>query len=47
MHFALQRLNIMPSQWARISRRERALIIASIDLVIKEEEKAKDSIKRR
>lgn len=47
MHFALQRLQILPNQWARFSKEERALVIASIDLVIKEEEKSKDRIKRR
>jgi len=39
MHYALQKLHILPSTLAAMSQREKALVYASIDLRIKQEKK--------
>ncbi len=44
-HFALQRLHIRPSELDTMSRRERALVYASIDLRVAEEKQAAAKMK--
>ncbi len=44
-HFALQRLHIRPSELDTMSRRERALVYASIDLRVAEEKRAAAKMK--
>lgn len=39
MHFALQKLHILPSVLEGMSQREKALVYASIDLRIEQEKK--------
>ena len=42
MHYALQKLHILPSVYAAMSREEKALVVASIQVRIKgEKEEAK------
>jgi len=36
-----------PQQWARLSRKEKAVVIAGIDIRIKEEEKEKKRAERK
>lgn len=40
MHYALQKLHILPSTYAAMTRAEKALVIASIKLRINTEAKA-------
>ncbi len=40
MHYALEKLHILPSTFANMGRAERALVIASIKLRINAEAKA-------
>lgn len=40
MHYALQKLHILPSTYAAMGRAEKALVIASIKLRINAESKA-------
>lgn len=40
MHYALQKLHILPSVYAAMSRAEKALVIASIKLRVKAEANA-------
>ncbi|WP_337464968.1 hypothetical protein [Acidaminococcus timonensis] len=44
MHYALQKLHILPSQFAAMSRGEKTLVIASIDLRAKAEKKQLDDL---
>lgn len=44
MHYALQKLHILPSQFAAMSRGEKALVIASIGLRAKAEKKQLDDL---
>lgn len=46
-HFALQRLKILPGIFAALPYREKAFIIASIQLQMEKEKKAADKAKRR
>lgn len=39
MHYALQKLHILPSALNSMSQREKALIYASIDLRVQEEKR--------
>lgn len=45
-HFALQKLRILPSTLAEMSRRERAFIYASILHRVESEKKEQEKIKR-
>ncbi len=40
MHYALEKLHILPSTFANMGRAERALVIASIQLRVQAEQKA-------
>lgn len=46
-HFALQRLRIRPKEFFEMDRKEKAFIIASIDIRVKEEEKEAKRAKRK
>lgn len=45
-HFALQKLNLLPSELEAMTQRERAFVYASIDLRIKEEKRLANQIRR-
>lgn len=40
VHYALQKLKILPRQFAEMPMREKAIVIASIDLKVESEKKA-------
>lgn len=44
MHYALQKLHILPSQYAAMSKAEKALVMASIELRVKAEKKQLDAM---
>lgn len=46
MHFALQKLRILPSALDAMSQREKALVFASIDLRIKQEKREAARMKK-
>ncbi|MES1046304.1 hypothetical protein FOA22_17735 [Heyndrickxia oleronia] len=46
-HYALQRLRIRPKEFFDMDRKEKAFVIASIDIRIKEEQKEAKRAKRK
>ena len=46
MHFALQKLHIMPREWLNMSKSEKAFCIASIQIRVDAEEKASKEAQR-
>jgi len=44
-HYCLQKLGILPGKFLTLNRRERAFVMASIDVRIEKEKKDADEIK--
>jgi hypothetical protein len=46
-YYALHKLKILPSQFANMTREEKAFIMASIDIRVEVEKKEADKLKRK
>ncbi|WP_460730429.1 hypothetical protein, partial [Nocardia heshunensis] len=46
-HYAMNEYHWLPSQWAELSMYEKALVIAGIDIRVKEEKRQQKEAERR